>query len=422
MSKVNDPSNKSWINVPANSDFSIQNIPFGIALVNGEYKVVSAIGDRVIDISNLNKLGYLKSIEIPQQVIENKFLNDLISLGKSKTNALRERIADLMNVNNTELQNNDKDKNAVLLDNTKVQMCLPVRIENYTDFYSSIEHATNVGTMFRDPANALLPNWKHIPIGYHGRASSIIVSGTNFHRPKGQTKGPNDESPKFGPTQQLDFELEMGFIVGKETALGDSVTTDKADEYIFGMVVFNDWSARDIQSWEYVPLGPFLAKNFASSVSPWVVTLEALEPFRTEGYVQEPKVLPYLEYKGNNNIDINLKVFIQDEKQDETLISTSNYKYMYWNMNQQLAHHTVNGCNIKVGDLYASGTISGKSEDSYGSMLELTWRGTKPLKMKDGTERKFINDNDTVIMRGYCEKNGVRVGFGEVKGKVLAAN
>ena len=422
MSKVNDPSNKSWISIAANSDFSIQNIPFGISLVNNEYKVVSAIGEMVIDISSLNKLGYLKSIDIPQQVLENKFLNDLISLGKSKTNALRERIADLMNVNNTELQNNDSHKNSVLIDSTKVQMCLPVRIENYTDFYSSIEHATNVGTMFRDPANALLPNWKHIPIGYHGRASSIIISGTNFHRPKGQTKGPNDEIPKFGPTQQLDFELEMGFIIGKETNLGDSVTTEKADEYIFGMVVFNDWSARDIQSWEYVPLGPFLAKNFASSVSPWVVMLEALEPFRAEGYVQEPKVLPYLEYKGNNNIDINLQVFIQDEKQDETLISTSNYKYMYWNMNQQLAHHTVNGCNIKVGDLYASGTISGKSEDSYGSMLELTWRGTKPLKLKDGTERKFINDNDTVIMRGYCEKNGVRVGFGEVKGKVLAAN
>ena len=422
MIKVNDPSNKSWISIAANSDFSIQNIPFGISLVNNEYKVVSAIGEMVIDISSLNKLGYLKSIDIPQQVLENKFLNDLISLGKSKTNALRERIADLMNVNNTELQNNDSHKNSVLIDSTKVQMCLPVRIENYTDFYSSIEHATNVGTMFRDPANALLPNWKHIPIGYHGRASSIIISGTNFHRPKGQTKGPNDEIPKFGATQQLDFELEMGFIVGKETNLGDSVTTDKADEYIFGMVVFNDWSARDIQSWEYVPLGPFLAKNFASSVSPWVVTLEALEPFRTEGYVQEPKVLPYLEYKGNKNIDINLQVFIQGEKQDETLVSTSNYKYMYWNMNQQLAHHTVNGCNIKVADLYASGTISGKSEDSYGSMLELTWRGTKPLKLKDGTERKFINDNDTVIMRGYCEKNGVRVGFGEVKGKVLAAN
>ena len=422
MNNVNDPSNKSWITINPDSDFSIQNIPFGIAFVNDEYKVVSAIGDRLIDVSSLNKLGYLKSIEIPQNTLENKFLNDLIALGKSKTNALRERIASLMNVSNVELQNNDLHKNTVLLEIKKVQMCLPVRIENYTDFYSSIEHATNVGTMFRDPANALLPNWKHIPIGYHGRASSIIVSGTNFHRPKGQTKGPNDEIPKFGATQQLDFELEMGFIVGKETNLGDSVTTDKADEYIFGMVLFNDWSARDIQSWEYVPLGPFLAKNFASSVSPWVVTLEALEPFRTEGYVQEPKVLPYLEYKGNNNIDINLQVFIQDEKQDETLVSTSNYKYMYWNMNQQLAHHTVNGCNIKVGDLYASGTISGKSEDSYGSMLELTWRGTKPLKLNNGTERKFINDNDTVVMRGYCEKNGVRVGFGEVKGKVLAAN
>jgi fumarylacetoacetase len=422
MSKANDITNKSWVDVSADPDFSIQNIPFGIGLVKGNNKVVSAIGSKIVDVAALNADGYLKGLEISQVVLENEFLNDFISLGKSKTNAVRERIANLLNGNNTELQGNENAIKNVLIEKGEVKMQMPLRVGNYTDFYSSIEHATNVGTMFRDPANALLPNWKHIPIGYHGRASSIVVSGTDFHRPKGQTKAPTEEVPKFGPTQQLDFELEMGFVVGKETKLGESVSTTQADEYIFGMLLFNDWSARDIQNWEYVPLGPFLAKNFASSVSPWVVTLEALEPFRTEGYIQEPAVLPYLKYEGNKNIDIQLQVFIQPEKQEENLVAASNYKYMYWNMNQQLAHHTVNGCNIKVGDIYASGTISGKSPDSFGSMLELTWRGSKPLKLADGSERKFINDNDTVIMRGYCEKDGIRVGFGEVKGKVLPAN
>jgi fumarylacetoacetase len=275
--------------------------------------------------------------------------------------------------------------------------------------------------MFRDPKNALLPNYKHIPIGYHGRASSITVSGTNFHRPKGQTKPADVELPLFGPTKQLDFELEMAFITGKSTKLGESIATQEAEDFIFGMVLFNDWSARDMQTWEYVPLGPFLAKNFCSTVSPWVVTLEALAPFRVQGEIQEPEVLPYLKYAGEKNIDINLSVSIATETGIEKQISLSNYKYMYWNMNQQLAHHTVNGCNIEVGDMYASGTISGNDESAYGSMLELTWRGTKPIQMPDGSERKFINDYDTVIMKGYALKGDIKVGFGEVKAMVLPA-
>jgi fumarylacetoacetase len=275
--------------------------------------------------------------------------------------------------------------------------------------------------MFRDPANALLPNWKHLPVGYHGRASSIVVSGTDIIRPKGQTKPADADFPVFGPCKQLDFELEMAFIVNKNTEMGESISTADAEDAIFGMVIFNDWSARDIQSWEYVPLGPFLAKNFGSSVSPWVVTLEALDSFRTASPVQEPAVLDYLKFEGDKNFDINLEVYLQPENGTETLISESNYKFMYWNMAQQLAHHTVNGCNVEVGDLYASGTISGENPNSFGSMLELTWRGQNPLKLNDGQERKFIEDNDTVIMRGFAEKDGIRVGFGEVTGKVLPA-
>ena len=298
-------------------------------------------------------------------------------------------------------------------------MQMPIKVGDYTDFYSSMDHATNVGTMFRDPANALLPNWKHLPVGYHGRASSIIVSDTPFHRPKGQTKPADSDLPIFGPSKLMDFELEVAFVIGKETKLGETISTEEASNYIFGLALFNDWSARDIQTWEYVPLGPFLAKNFASTISPWIVTLDALEPFRTAGYKQEPKVLPYLKYKGEKNIDIQLEVFIQPENGEDNLICKSNYKFMYWTMEQQLAHHTSNGCNINICDLMASGTISGPTPDSYGSMLELSWKGTKPITLKDGSERKFINDNDTVTIRGFSEKHGVRIGFGEAKGKLL---
>jgi fumarylacetoacetase len=421
--KTQAPSLKSWVEVPANSDFPIQNLPFGIFSTNGKNtRVGVAIGDQVLDLSVLAEEGYFEQVEIEDlSVFYEETLNPFISFGKEVTNAVRERISELLDNNNGELRDSERVRKDALIPMSQVQMHMPVRVGDYTDFYSSEEHARNVGTMFRDPDNALLPNWKHLPVGYHGRASSIVVSGTDIIRPKGQTKADDAEKPSFGPTRLLDFELEMAFITGKETKMGESVSTAEADEHIFGFVIFNDWSARDIQKWEYVPLGPFLAKNFASSISPWVVTLEAMEPFRVEGPKQEPEVLPYLKYKGKKNFDLNLEVVIQPENGEGKTVSRSNFKYMYWNVNQQLAHQTVNGCNIKVGDMYASGTISGKDESAYGSMLELSWRGSKPLQMPDGSERKFILDGDTVIMRAHAEKDGVRIGFGEVRTKVLPA-
>lgn len=420
---ANNPNLTSWINVPENSDFPIQNLPFGIFsnYSSSNKRVGVALGDKIIDLYQLFELGYLNDLPFAGEDFEAEFLNNMMSHGKMATRALRNRISELFKAENNELQSNHEHLKQLLFEQHECEMHLPVKIGDYTDFYSSEQHAYNVGCLFRDPKNALLPNWKHIPVGYHGRSSSIVVSGTPFHRPKGQTIPDPEKPPVFGPCRLLDFELEMSFITYAGKELGDSITTAEADEYIFGMCLFNDWSARDIQKWEYVPLGPFLAKNFASHVSPWIVTLDALEPFRTNGPIQDPKVLPYLEYEGDKHVDINLEVGITPENSEETIISRSNYKHMYWNMNQQLAHHTVNGCNIKCGDMMASGTISGNDETAYGSMLELTWRGTKPLKMKDGSERKFIQDGDVVTMRGYAEKNGVRVGFGEVNAKILPA-
>jgi len=414
--KANNPQLKSWIPVPENSDFPIQNIPFGIAKSGKKVFVATRIGDTVINLYKIAKLDYF---DVDAEVFNTQKLNKMMLLGKQFTRQVRNEISAIFNVENTAAQENAKIQEALhTLD--EVVMLMPVRVGDYTDFYSSEQHAYNVGCMFRDPNNALLPNWKYIPVGYHGRSSSIVVSGTPIHRPKGQQKPNDDEPPVFGPCKLLDFELEMAFVTYKGKPMGKSISTKEADDYIFGMCLFNDWSARDIQKWEYVPLGPFLAKNFASSISPWIVTLDALEPFRVSGPVQEPKVFEYLEYEGNKHIDINLQVAIQPEKTTEKVVSNSNYKYMYWNMNQQLAHHTINGCNINAGDMMASGTISGNDESAYGSMLEISWKGTKSVKMNDGSERKFILDNDTVIMRGYAEKDGVRVGFGEVVTKVLA--
>ena len=413
---------KSFIKYPENSDFSIHNIPFGVAVFNKEYiACCSRIGDMVIDLATLYDYGFFDEVEgIEENIFEAFTLNEFIELGKPVTNAVRLKLQELLH-EDSKLADDKKTIEECFYAYDQVQMMMPVHVPNYTDFYSSIEHATNVGMMFRDPANALLPNWKHLPVGYHGRASSIVISGTEFHRPKGQMKPVAEENPIFGPCKQLDFELEMAFIVNKNTEMGDSISTAEAEDAIFGLVIFNDWSARDIQSWEYVPLGPFLGKNFCSTISPWIVTLEALKPFKTDSPKQEPEVLDYLKFDGQQNFDIHLQVYIQPENGVENLISESNYKFMYWNMLQQLAHHTVNGCNVEVGDMYASGTISGTDKSSFGSMLELTWRGTEPLQLSDGTERKFINDNDTVIMRGHAEKNGMRVGFGEVRGKVLPA-
>lgn len=420
--KANHPSLKSWISVPENSDFSIQNIPFGIMSIGtGSKRIATRIGDKVVDLAALAQKGYFEGVDIDPAIFSSSTLNDFMELGKPVTRAVRDQLSSIFVDSNTTLQNNAADQEAILHAVETVSLHMPVHVPDYTDFYSSLDHATNVGTMFRGKEKAIMPNWRWIPVGYHGRASSIVVSGTPIHRPKGQQKPKDDEPPVYGPCKLLDFELEMAFITCKPTALGETISTGEADEHIFGMVVFNDWSARDIQKWEYVPLGPFLGKNFGSSISPWVVTLDALEPFRVPGYKQDPAPLPYLQYEGDKNIDINLEVIIQPEGGPETTVCRSNYKFMYWNMTQQLAHHTVNGCNINVGDMYASGTISGPTEDSYGSMLEISWRGSKPVKMNDGSERKFIQDHDFVVMRGYAEKDGVRVGFGEVRTKVLPA-
>jgi fumarylacetoacetase len=418
MLKANNPSRKSWLEVSKDSDFPIQNIPFGVFKTeNSGPRLGTIIGNTVIDLYFLAKNACLGEVDV--DVFNKDSINDFISLGKSKTLAIRDKIAEIFDSENTFLS--AYNQSDYLFDEKEVQMLLPVKIGDYTDFYSSREHATNVGMMFRDPQNALLPNWLHLPVGYHGRSSSIVVSGTDIYRPKGQMRPNQEEPPVFGPSKQMDFELEVAFVVGKNSDMGNSISTEKAEDYIFGLALFNDWSARDIQSWEYVPLGPFLGKNFASTLSPWIVTLEALEGLKVSGPAQEPKVLPYLEYQGNKSYDIQLEVSIKPENTSDKLVCHSNFKYMYWTMVQQLAHHTVNGCNMNVGDLCASGTISGPTPDSYGSMLEISWRGTKPVSMPDGSERKFINDNDTVIIRGWGEKNGIRIGFGACEGKLLAA-
>lgn len=422
MIRANDPSLTSWLEVANDSDFPIQNIPFGIFKTqNLSARVGTRIGNFVIDLKSLFVLGYFKNLPFEITDFDSCSLNNMMQHGKNGTRDLRERLSKLFEANCSDLQNNKHHVEQTLISADQVEMMLPIQVGDYTDFYSSREHATNVGVMFRGVENALMPNWLWIPVGYHGRASSVIVSGQNFHRPKGQTKPNPSENPVFGPSKRLDFELETAFVTYDGKALGESISTAEAESYIFGMCLFNDWSARDIQKWEYVPLGPFLGKSFASSVSPWIVTLDALEPYKVDGPKQDPEVLTYLKYEGQQSYDIDLQVAIEPENGEETIICNSNFKYMYWTMAQQLAHHTVNGCNIRKGDLLGSGTISGKTPDSFGSMLELSWNGTKPLQMKDGSTRTFIEDNDTVTMRGSSTKNGVRIGFGEVKAKILPA-
>jgi len=419
---ANDPTRKSWIDVPQNSDFPIQNIPFGVFITRDDVITIGTrIGNSVIDMGALQQLGYFEGIELTDDMFMQDTLNDFISDGQKTWRLVRNRLAELFDVKNPKLRENKKHCEIILFDISEVEMLLPVQIGDYTDFYSSKEHATNVGKMFRDPENALLPNWLHIPVGYHGRSSTIIPSGIPVHRPHGQTLPNGEATPIFGPSKLIDFELEMAFITTDANLMGEPIPVEEAENHIFGMVLFNDWSARDIQKWEYVPLGPFLAKNFASSISPWIVTMDALEPFKTKGPEQSPEPLPYLKQKGNKTFDIHLEVAIQPENEKETVVSRSNFKYLYWSMAQQLAHHTINGCRVNSGDMMGSGTISGPTEDSYGSMLELTWSGQKPIQLKDGSERKFINDNDTVIMRGFCQNDQVRIGFGECSNKLLPA-
>ncbi len=421
MIAANNPALSSWISVPEGSDFPIQNLPFGVVKSNGSVPCVATrIGDTVIDIAQLFEAGQLHVDGFNASDFQQEFLNPMMKKGKEATRRLRQALSDLFSAEN-QVAGEHVDVRKALIPLSEVEMCMPVQIGDYTDFYSSTEHATNVGIMFRDPANALLPNWLWIPVGYHGRSSSVIISGQDIHRPKGQIKPDDNEPPIFAASRQVDFELEMGFITYEGKPLGDSISTNEAEDYIFGMCLFNDWSARDIQKWEYVPLGPFLAKNFASSISCWIVTMDALQPFAVNSPKQDPAVLSYLAFEGKKSYDIHLQVGMTPENSTEKIICNSNFKCMYWNMSQQLAHHTVNGCNVRCGDLMGSGTISGSTPDSFGSMLELAWKGTKPLIMNDGSERRFIQDGDTVTMRGYCQNEQVRIGFGEVKAKILPA-
>ena len=410
---------QSFITVAANSDFPLQNLPYGVFQPQGEAaRVGVAIGNDVLDLATLEAAGLLQTGSEP--VFNQATLNAFIALGRPVWQQVRARLQQLLSADCAELRDNAELRAKAFYPQAAVAMLLPIEVPGYTDFYSSKEHAYNVGCMFRDPKNALMQNWSELPVGYNGRASSVVVSGTDLVRPSGQIKLPNEERPVFSACRKLDFELETGFIVGKATALGEPIAIEEAENHIFGMVLLNDWSARDIQQWEYVPLGPFNAKTFGTSISPWVVTLEALAPFRCASPVQEPQPLPYLRENTANNYDINLQVAIAANG-SETVISNTNFKHMYWSMMQQLTHHTIAGCNVRVGDLMGSGTISGPEKDSRGSLLELTWNTTEPLTLEGGEQRGFLEDGDTLIMRGHCQKDGLRIGFGEVRGTVLPA-
>ncbi|KAG0004425.1 hypothetical protein BGZ80_007969 [Entomortierella chlamydospora] len=416
----------SFIETKPDSDFSIHNIPFGIISTpqNPAPRVASRIGDFAIDLSALAQAGLFASIlEDAQGVFSQPTLNSFMSLGKPVWSATRKHIQKLFSSSGPSLHDNKELLERAVHPISSVKTHLPANIGDYTDFYASKEHATNVGIMFRGKENALMPNWTHLPVGYHGRASSVVVSGTELKRPNGQRVLVKGEAPQFGPSVRVDCELEMAFLVGTGNNLGDSINVNDAKDHMFGVVLMNDWSARDIQAWEYVPLGPFLGKNFGTTISAWVVTMDALEPFLVNGPTQDPKPLPYLAENGPSAYDINLEIKVKPvEGTKYTTISRSNLKYMYWSFAQQLAHHTVNGCNMRTGDLCGSGTISGPTEDSFGSMLELTWSGAKEIQLEEGITRKFLQDNDEMILAGYCEKDGIRIGFGECHGKILPAN
>ena len=425
----NDVSLKSWVEVPEGSHFPIQNLPFGVFSVQGGPPVVGvAIGEQVLDLHQVAMANLLASIDAPlKDVFASNSLNGFLNLGKPIWRAVRERVSVLLRDGNAELKEQSIPLKTFLWKMAEVQLHRPVEVKNYVDFYSSEEHATNVGKMVRDPNNPLLPNWKHIPIGYNGRANTVVVSGTEFRRPKGQIKPPQADLPVFEPCRNLDFELEVGTVIGSGTKWGTALSPEQAEDAVFGLVLLNDWSARDIQTWEYQPLGPFLAKSFCTSISPWVVTLDALAPFRTGGPVQNPPVLPYLQFNGAKNFNLNLFAKLKTPKQTEDVtICETNFKYMYFNLFQQVAHLTSNGTPLEVGDVYGSGTVSGPVPGSFGSLLEICWKGTKPLTLPSGETRVFLQDEDTLTLTGYSEHvtaNGkpLRIGFGEVSGKVLPA-
>ncbi|KAF0824653.1 fumarylacetoacetase [Cytobacillus firmus] len=414
----------SFIETKPDSHFPIQNLPLGIFQPKGQTpRVGTAIGEYVLDLSVIDEAGLLDGTGAEKRnLFSSSSLNSFMALGRTVWSAVRSRLQHLLDVNTPDLRDHEELRSKAFYLMAEVEMLLPADIGDYTDFYASKEHATNVGTMFRGKDHALMPNWTHLPVGYHGRASSIVPSGTPIRRPAGQRKPKDSDYPIFGPSVQLDFELEMGWFIGPGNKLGEPIPVNQAEEHIFGLVLVNDWSARDIQAWEYQPLGPFLAKNFATSISPWVVSLEALEPFRTVGPKQEPEPFPYLRQTDAGAFNVNLTVHLKPEKNEEaTLISQTNFNYMYWSMAQQVAHHTITGCNVRPGDMHASGTISGPRREERGSMLELTWRGANPLQLSGGEGRCWIEDGDTLTISGWCQGEGYRIGFGEVSGKVLPA-
>ena len=414
---------RSFVEIATDSHFPMQNLPYGIFKTPGDARPRAgvAIGDCVLDLAALEEAGLLAVAPAGEHVFARAELNAFIALGRQAWIAARSRIGELLRHDHAELRDNAALRARALVPMRDALMQIPVDIGGYTDFYSSKEHATNVGSMFRDPKNALLPNWLHVPIAYNGRASSVVVSGTPIRRPKGQLKPPDAERPVFGPTRKLDVELETAFIVGEGNTLGEPIPVAEAERHIFGLVLMNDWSARDIQQWEYVPLGPFNSKTFGTSISPWIVTMDALEPFRVAGPAQDPPPLPYLAHSGGHAFDIHLELSLKATGREATTICRTNLKRLYWSMAQQLAHHTVSGCNTRVGDLMGSGTISGPTPDSRGSLLELAWNGQKPLELPGGATRTFLEDGDEVIITGWCQGDGYRVGFGEVRGQIVPA-
>ncbi|MBX2991014.1 MAG: fumarylacetoacetase [Bacteroidetes bacterium] len=430
MNETHNPRLTSWIpsaNIPGN-DFPIQNLPFGVfrKKVTGLHHVGVAIGDQAVDITAARNEGVFTGLaEEAAEACSGDTLNRLLSLGRTHWSELRKRLSVLLS--DTEERGTIE---RCLVPLTAVDMQLPVAVGDYTDFYASIYHATNVGSMFR-PDNPLLPNYKHVPIGYHGRASSIVVSGTPVQRPSGQTKSDDAPAPVFGSSKQLDYELEVGFFVGPGNELSKPIPITEAERHIFGLCLVNDWSARDIQKWEYQPLGPFLSKSFATTLSPWIVTLDALEPFRCPAFARpadDPAPLPYLDSSANGmrgGVNLILEVFLrtqqmQDAKMEPFLVSHGNFRDMYWTIGQMLIHHTSNGCNLRPGDLLASGTVSGPTKESRGCLLERTWRGTEPLSLPTGETRRFLEDGDEVTIRGYCVQPGcVRIGFGECRGRTV---
>lgn len=414
---------RSFIEVGAESPFPIQNLPYGVFRPHFDRtaRIGVAIGEFVLDLSVLDKFGHFQTTGVAgKNVFDQPSLNAYMALGRKVWKEVRAKIRQLLSADEATLRDDAVLRDKAFHRMADVELLMPAQIGDYTDFYASKEHATNVGIMFRGKDNALMPNWTHLPVGYHGRASSVVLSGTDVRRPQGQMKPPAAEAPVYGPCKQLDFELEMGWLIGPGNSLGEPIPVEEAEDHIFGLVLVNDWSARDIQTWEYQPLGPFIAKNFATSISPWVIPFEALEPFRVAGPEQEPQPLPYLRSTGAGSFDIRLEVSLQGASMGKPQrIAASNFRYLYWSMAQQIAHHTVGGCNLRPGDLLASGTISGPEKEMRGSLLELSWRGTEPLELENGEQRVWLEDGDRLTITGWCQGEGYRIGFGEVTGRVL---